>query len=382
MLDLRVERDLTYLFITHDLSLAWVLADRIAVMYLGRIVELGPASQVIHGPRHPYTSALVSVAPSPEPPAPGERAKRTILAGETPDASAIPAGCRLSSRCPLVFDRCPGRGAAAHRRRAAGDPPRAGWSNSRRPRRAARRAATRARGSGRAASSGGEDRLTAPIVRGVEARRAIAARIAATQAPEVEPRRHIASGSVSESEVGGGVSFDSLATLMSVGAAYIDIHTRAYPTGLIRGQLTSNGQAAPNELFAASALSGAKERPTPVLSTATGTATFEVRSDGSVKYNISVAGLTGAIMAHIHAGVADSAGPIVVPLFNATPPTGPITGTLASGSFTSTNIQIPGISLDSLLTLMRTGRTYVNVHTEANPGGEIRAQIEPVSVLP
>ena len=106
MLDLRVERDLTYLFITHDLSLAWVLADRIAVMYLGRIVELGPASQVIHGPRHPYTSALVSVAPSPEPPAPGERAKRTILVGETPDASAIPAGCRFSSRCPLVFDRC------------------------------------------------------------------------------------------------------------------------------------------------------------------------------------------------------------------------------------------------------------------------------------
>ena len=72
----------------------------------------------------------------------------------------------------------------------------------------------------------------------------------------------------------------------------------------------------------------------------------------------------------------------VLPSFNATPPTGPITGTLASGSFTSTNIQIPGISLDSLLTLMRTGRTYVNVHTEANPGGEIRAQIEPVSVLP
>jgi hypothetical protein len=192
----------------------------------------------------------------------------------------------------------------------------------------------------------------------------------------------IASGSVSESEIGGGVSLDSLATLMSVGAAYIDVHTRAYPTGLIRGQLTSNGQAAPNDLFAASTLSGAKERPAPVLSTATGTATFEAMSDGTVKYNISVAGLTGAIMAHIHTGTPDSAGPIVVPLFNATTPTGPITGTLASGNFTATNIQIPGISLDSLLTLMRTGRTYVNVHTQANPGGEIRAQIEPVSVLP
>jgi oligopeptide/dipeptide ABC transporter ATP-binding protein len=106
MLDLRSERNLTYLFITHDLSIAWVIADRIAVMYLGKIVEIGPANKVISVPRHPYTAALVSVAPSPEPPAPGERAKRTILVGETPDAAAIPAGCRFNTRCPLVFDRC------------------------------------------------------------------------------------------------------------------------------------------------------------------------------------------------------------------------------------------------------------------------------------
>jgi oligopeptide/dipeptide ABC transporter ATP-binding protein len=106
MLDLRVERDLTYLFITHDLSLAWVIADRVAVMYLGKIMEIGPADRVISAPRHPYTAALVSVAPSPVPPAPGERAKRTILAGETPDASAIPSGCRFRTRCPLAFDRC------------------------------------------------------------------------------------------------------------------------------------------------------------------------------------------------------------------------------------------------------------------------------------
>ncbi len=106
MLDLRVARNLTYLFITHDLSLAWVIADRVAVMYLGRIVEIGPANRVINAPRHPYTSALVSVSPSPEPPAPGERAKRTILVGETPDASAIPSGCRFRTRCPLAFDRC------------------------------------------------------------------------------------------------------------------------------------------------------------------------------------------------------------------------------------------------------------------------------------
>jgi oligopeptide/dipeptide ABC transporter ATP-binding protein len=106
MLDLRAQRHLTYLFITHDLSIAWVIADRIAVMYLGKIMEIGPANAVISAPRHPYTAALVSVAPSPEPPEPGERAKRTILAGETPDASAIPSGCRFNTRCPLVFDRC------------------------------------------------------------------------------------------------------------------------------------------------------------------------------------------------------------------------------------------------------------------------------------
>ena len=106
MLDLRVERGLTYLFITHDLSLAWVLADRVAVMYLGKIMEIGPANTVISTPRHPYTAALVSVAPSPEPPAAGEQARRTILTGETPDAAAIPPGCRFHTRCPLAFDRC------------------------------------------------------------------------------------------------------------------------------------------------------------------------------------------------------------------------------------------------------------------------------------
>ncbi|HYK94945.1 MAG TPA: ABC transporter ATP-binding protein [Candidatus Dormibacteraeota bacterium] len=104
MLDLRHERELTYLFITHDLSLAWVIADRIAVMYLGKIMEIGPAEEVIQRPRHPYTAALVSVSPSPEPPA--HRAQRTILVGETPDAANIPSGCRFRTRCPLVFEKC------------------------------------------------------------------------------------------------------------------------------------------------------------------------------------------------------------------------------------------------------------------------------------
>ena len=106
MLDLRRERGLTYLFITHDLSLAWVIADRIAVMYLGKIMEIGPAESVIRHPRNPYTQALVSVSPSPDPLTVGERAQRTILKGETPDAAHIPVGCRFNPRCPKVFDRC------------------------------------------------------------------------------------------------------------------------------------------------------------------------------------------------------------------------------------------------------------------------------------
>ena len=106
MLDLRAERGLTYLFITHDLSLAWVIADRIAVMYLGKIMEIGPAEQVIRSPHNPYTQALVSVSPSPDPPTAGIRAKRTILVGETPDAAHVPDGCRFHPRCPYAFDRC------------------------------------------------------------------------------------------------------------------------------------------------------------------------------------------------------------------------------------------------------------------------------------
>jgi peptide/nickel transport system ATP-binding protein len=106
MLDLRAELGLTYLFITHDLSLAWVIADRIAVMYLGKIMEIGPAEQVIRSPHNPYTQALVSVSPSPDPPTAGIRAKRTILIGETPDASHVPDGCRFHPRCPYAFDRC------------------------------------------------------------------------------------------------------------------------------------------------------------------------------------------------------------------------------------------------------------------------------------
>jgi oligopeptide/dipeptide ABC transporter ATP-binding protein len=106
MLDLRHERGLTYLFITHDLSLAWVIADRIAVMYLGKIMEIGSAEGVIKRSHHPYTRALVGVSPTPEPMDAEARAKRFILSGETPDAAAIPSGCRFHPRCPLAFERC------------------------------------------------------------------------------------------------------------------------------------------------------------------------------------------------------------------------------------------------------------------------------------
>jgi peptide/nickel transport system ATP-binding protein len=102
LLDLRRTRNVGYLFITHDLSLAWLIADRIAVMYLGRIVEEGPADQVIHDPHHPYTRALLSVAPSPDP---SHRTKRRILVGETPDPSHLPPGCRFHPRCPLQSER-------------------------------------------------------------------------------------------------------------------------------------------------------------------------------------------------------------------------------------------------------------------------------------
>jgi len=98
ILDLRAERGFACLFITHDLSLAWVLADRIAVLYLGRVVEIGPAATIISAPLHPYTRALVSVIPVPRPNA---RRDKVILEGETPSPSAVPGGCRFHPRCPL-----------------------------------------------------------------------------------------------------------------------------------------------------------------------------------------------------------------------------------------------------------------------------------------
>ena len=101
LMDLRSSRSLALLFITHDLGLAWTLCDRIAVMYLGRIVEQGSAAQVIQDPRHPYTQALVAAVPSP-----GRERGAGLLGGEPPDAAHIPPGCRLHPRCPHRFEPC------------------------------------------------------------------------------------------------------------------------------------------------------------------------------------------------------------------------------------------------------------------------------------
>jgi peptide/nickel transport system ATP-binding protein len=103
MLDLREKKGLTYLFITHDLGVAYVFSDRIGIMYLGKIVELGPTEEVIKGPRHPYTKALISVVPKPDP---RMKTEKIILKGERPDPAHIPPGCRFHPRCPFAMEIC------------------------------------------------------------------------------------------------------------------------------------------------------------------------------------------------------------------------------------------------------------------------------------
>jgi peptide/nickel transport system ATP-binding protein len=112
------------LMITHDLSTAAHFADRIAVMYLGRIVEEGPARDVVRNPQHPYTKALISVVPKRDP---NEQTPPQILTGETPNPVHVPSGCRFHPRCPVAEERCksidpelrPAKAAAAPDHRAA-----------------------------------------------------------------------------------------------------------------------------------------------------------------------------------------------------------------------------------------------------------------------
>jgi oligopeptide/dipeptide ABC transporter ATP-binding protein len=103
LLELQRRRELSLVFITHDLSLAWSFCDRIAVMYLGRVVEQGDATDVIERPQHPYTQALVTAIPIP---AAGGGGDRELLKGELPDATSVPSGCRFHPRCPRRFEPC------------------------------------------------------------------------------------------------------------------------------------------------------------------------------------------------------------------------------------------------------------------------------------
>ena len=97
LVELKASMGLTLLLITHDLGFAWALADRVAVMYLGKIVELGPAENVLTRPLHPYTRSLIAASPEI-----GKRSAPVILEGEPPNPSDIPPGCRFHPRCPEV----------------------------------------------------------------------------------------------------------------------------------------------------------------------------------------------------------------------------------------------------------------------------------------
>jgi len=103
LLRLRDEYQIAMLYITHDLASAAYIADKVAVMYLGTIVEKGPAHEVLSNPQHPYTKALMSVIPSPNP---KRRKKRIVLTGETPDPIDLPSGCRFHPRCPVAIPAC------------------------------------------------------------------------------------------------------------------------------------------------------------------------------------------------------------------------------------------------------------------------------------
>jgi len=103
MMSLKEKINLSYLFITHDLSLAWLISDRIAIMYLGKIMEMGDGDTIIHHGLHPYTKALLAVMPKP-----GQKRQgaRQVLDGETPNPADVIAGCKFYNRCPVAMPTC------------------------------------------------------------------------------------------------------------------------------------------------------------------------------------------------------------------------------------------------------------------------------------
>jgi oligopeptide/dipeptide ABC transporter ATP-binding protein len=101
MLDLKRDLDLTYIYITHDLASAKFFCDRVAIMYLGRVVEIGPTEEIFSDPKHPYTQSLLKAIPEP-----GKTLARDLPRGEIPDAASPPLGCNFHPRCPRAFDMC------------------------------------------------------------------------------------------------------------------------------------------------------------------------------------------------------------------------------------------------------------------------------------
>lgn len=103
MLELKRDLELTYVYITHDLATAKFFCDRLAIMYLGRIVEIGTTEEIFSDPKHPYTKALLAAVPEPDP---SQSVPRDLPRGEIPDAASPPRGCSFHPRCPRAFEQC------------------------------------------------------------------------------------------------------------------------------------------------------------------------------------------------------------------------------------------------------------------------------------
>jgi oligopeptide/dipeptide ABC transporter ATP-binding protein len=100
---LQEQLNLTYLFIAHNLAVVAHISDRVGVMYLGKLVEIGDAREITEAPRHPYTKALISAVPVPEP---GRAKGRIVLQGDVPSPANPPSGCRFHPRCPIARENC------------------------------------------------------------------------------------------------------------------------------------------------------------------------------------------------------------------------------------------------------------------------------------